>query len=215
MKVILLSILAVAMIGVMIPSVFAETYTIENAPNSSESWLCEETNECFLPSTLTIAVGDTVVFANSLGIGNQGHTSTSGTPYEPDGVWDSGMTWPGESYSVTLDEAGTYPFHCLMHPWMVGTITVEAITAVDPIVEEPTENKIPEWVKNIFTWYSQGQISEDEVLNAIKFLVNQGIITLNESQSSTSTSDVSDFQDNGDFYLVYDNVGSDWQSYEE
>ena len=42
------------------------------------------------------------------------------------------------------------------------------------------ESKIPEWVKNIFTWYSQGQISEDEVLNAIKFLVNEGIINLDE-----------------------------------
>ena len=42
------------------------------------------------------------------------------------------------------------------------------------------ESKIPEWVKNIFIWYSQGQISEDEVLNAIKFLVNEGIINLNE-----------------------------------
>ena len=40
--------------------------------------------------------------------------------------------------------------------------------------------KIPEWVKNIFTWYSQDQISEDEVLNAIKFLVNQGIIDLDD-----------------------------------
>ena len=38
--------------------------------------------------------------------------------------------------------------------------------------------KIPDWVKNIFTWYSQDQISEDEVLNAIKFLINQGIIDL-------------------------------------
>jgi len=45
---------------------------------------------------------------------------------------------------------------------------------------EPVVNKIPEWVKNIFTWYSQDQISEDEVLNAIKFLVNQGIINLDE-----------------------------------
>ena len=38
--------------------------------------------------------------------------------------------------------------------------------------------KIPEWVKNIFTWYSHDQISEDDVLNAIKFLINQGIIDL-------------------------------------
>ena len=38
--------------------------------------------------------------------------------------------------------------------------------------------KIPSWVKNIFKWYSEGTISEDEVINAIKFLINQGIVKL-------------------------------------
>ena len=124
MRYLLLSVLVVCMVGIMIPNVFAETYTVENAPNSTTPG-CEKTNECFLPSTLTIVVGDTVIFANTFGIGYQGHTSTSGIPYEEDGVWDSGYTAPGESYSVTLDEAGTYPYHCMMHPWMLGTIIVE------------------------------------------------------------------------------------------
>lgn len=39
--------------------------------------------------------------------------------------------------------------------------------------------KIPGWVKNIFIWYGQDQVSEDDLLNAIKFLVNQGIIKIN------------------------------------
>ena len=38
--------------------------------------------------------------------------------------------------------------------------------------------KVPDWVRNIFIWYAEEQISEDELLNAIKFLVNQGIINL-------------------------------------
>ena len=29
------------------------------------------------------------------------------------------------SYSVTLDEPGTYPYFCMVHPWMVGTVVVE------------------------------------------------------------------------------------------
>jgi hypothetical protein len=48
------------------------------------------------------------------------------------------------------------------------------------IEPEPKVQKIPDWIKNTFAWYVQGQISEDEVLSAIKFLVNQGIIVLDD-----------------------------------
>ena len=41
-----------------------------------------------------------------------------------------------------------------------------------------SEQKIPEWVRNIFVWYAQDQVSEEELLNAIKFLVQQDIIEL-------------------------------------
>jgi len=46
------------------------------------------------------------------------------------------------------------------------------------------ESKIPDWVKNIFVWYGQGQISEDDVLNAIKFLVENDIIQLESTDQS-------------------------------
>jgi len=36
--------------------------------------------------------------------------------------------------------------------------------------------KIPDWVENIFLWYSQEQISELELLDALKFLIHQGIL---------------------------------------
>jgi peptidoglycan/xylan/chitin deacetylase (PgdA/CDA1 family) len=39
--------------------------------------------------------------------------------------------------------------------------------------------KIPEWVRNIFVWYADDQVSEDELLNAIKYLINEKIINLN------------------------------------
>ncbi len=41
-----------------------------------------------------------------------------------------------------------------------------------------SEQKIPQWVRNIFLWYAQDQVSEEELLNAIKFLVQQDIIKL-------------------------------------
>jgi len=43
---------------------------------------------------------------------------------------------------------------------------------------ETIKQKIPEWVRNIFVWYAQDQVSEDELLNAIKFLVQEDIIKL-------------------------------------
>ena len=39
--------------------------------------------------------------------------------------------------------------------------------------------KIPNWVKNIFIWYAQDQISENDVLNAIEYLLEEKLILLN------------------------------------
>lgn len=38
------------------------------------------------------------------------------------------------------------------------------------------EKKIPDWVRNIFLWYGQEQISENELLGAIKYLIDNEII---------------------------------------
>ena len=64
--------------------------------------------------------------------------------------------------------------------WMghhIGTVTFEVVEK--PATQEGIK-KIPNWVRNIFVWYASEQISEDELLHAIKYLVNQGIINLNE-----------------------------------
>ena len=37
---------------------------------------------------------------------------------------------------------------------------------------------VPPWVKNTAKWYGDGQISEKEFLNAIKYLINNGILSL-------------------------------------
>jgi plastocyanin len=42
---------------------------------------------------------------------------------------------------------------------------------------------VPEWIKNNALWYGQGDISESEFLNAIKFLINSGVIILDTSVS--------------------------------
>ena len=38
------------------------------------------------------------------------------------------------------------------------------------------EPKVPEWIKNIALWYGQGTISEDEFIDAIRFLIKEGVV---------------------------------------
>ena len=83
---------------------------------------CEETNECYIPANITINAGDTVEFTNS---DTAAHTVTGGSPADgPSGVFDSSLVMGGASYSFTFEEAGNYDYFCMVHPWMVGSVTV-------------------------------------------------------------------------------------------
>ncbi|TSA18255.1 MAG: hypothetical protein D4R72_02615 [Nitrosopumilales archaeon] len=48
-----------------------------------------------------------------------------------------------------------------------------------PTIPPTISSKLPSWVRHIFIYYGQGDVSEDELLGAIKFLINQGIMKLN------------------------------------
>ena len=41
-----------------------------------------------------------------------------------------------------------------------------------------SNDKIPNWIKDIFVWYGQDKISEDELLNAIKYLIIEKILII-------------------------------------
>ena len=97
--------------------------TVTNAPGSSTPG-CETTDSCFIPSTVVIALGGTVTWENT---DNAAHTATGGTPTDgPSGVFDSSLVMAGGSFAQTFDSEGTYPYFCMVHPWMQGTVVVEA-----------------------------------------------------------------------------------------
>jgi len=126
------SLLAIFSLIAVAPSAFAEhgeggmSATVTNSPGSATPG-CENTDNCFLPSTVVITAGGTVTWENT---DTAAHTASSGTAAGgPDGVFDSSLVMAGGSYSVTLDDAGTYPYFCMVHPWMSGTVIVEAEAA--------------------------------------------------------------------------------------
>ena len=132
------SLLAIFALIAISPSAFAEhgeggmSATVTNSPGSATPG-CENTDNCFIPSTVVITAGGTVTWENT---DNAAHTATSGSPSDgPDGVWDSSLMMVNGSYSVTLDDEGTYPYFCMVHPWMQGTVIVEAEAAHGDVEE--------------------------------------------------------------------------------
>jgi plastocyanin len=93
--------------------------TVENAIGSSTPG-CEP--DCFIPATITINPGESVTFANN---DSAAHTSTAGTPADgPNGIWDSSLVMMGSAYTTPALSEGTYPYFCMVHPWMEGTVIV-------------------------------------------------------------------------------------------
>lgn len=56
----------------------------------------------------------------------------------------------------------------LLATLVLGTVAYQNILA----------QSIPEWIKNTALWYGQGNISETEFLNAIKFLIENDVIVI-------------------------------------
>ena len=98
-----------------------ETHIVETAMGSGAPG-CETSNACYLPQDITINAGDTVTWNN---VDNAAHTVTSGSPANgPSGVFDSSLLMAQGVFSHTFDDAGYYDYLCLVHPWMIGSVTV-------------------------------------------------------------------------------------------
>ena len=98
-----------------------QTHIVETAMGSGAPG-CETSNACYLPQDITISTGDTVQWDN---VDTAAHTVTGGSPADgPSGVFDSSLLMAGLDYSFTFNDAGNYDYFCMVHPWMVGSVTV-------------------------------------------------------------------------------------------
>jgi plastocyanin len=75
------------------------------------------TTTAYSPNPLNILVGTTVMWVNN---DNTSHTSTA-----DGGAWSSPTIAPGGQFSFAFGSAGTFSYHCAIHPNMVGTINVQ------------------------------------------------------------------------------------------
>jgi plastocyanin len=87
---------------------------VEGAGDPRTAWT-------FDPAQITVAAGGSITFVDA---GKEAHTATA-----DDGSFDAGTINPGESKTVRFGEAGTFAYHCSLHPWMTGTVVVTPAAA--------------------------------------------------------------------------------------
>jgi plastocyanin len=74
-------------------------------------------NDAFIPARLVVHPGTTVTFVND---DDDAHTATG-----DDGTYDSGGLGTGERWKHVYASAGTFAYHCTMHPFMKAVVVVK------------------------------------------------------------------------------------------
>ena len=57
-------------------------------------------------------------------------------------------------------------------------VSLFSLLAIPAIVSNTDAQSVPDWIKNTALWYGEGSITETEFLNAIKFLIENDIISI-------------------------------------
>lgn len=80
-------------------------------------------NLSFKPNPASAAIGQAVVWKNT-------DAATTHRIVADDGAWDTGNLPAGAmSLAIIIGAAGTFPYHCLIHPTEVGTLNGTAAAA--------------------------------------------------------------------------------------
>ena len=134
MKFLILILLLVLTISVSTTLAYADEYIIDIPFGAYNPELNTPAEVWYDPPIIYVTADDTVTWYND---DREAHTVTSGQGSgrfgwmdnknlgKPDGLFDSGRFIPGESWSYTFEEAGTFPYYCTIHPWMEGVVVAE------------------------------------------------------------------------------------------
>src|SRR5512142_853345 len=99
------------------------TATIANAAPSSATSAVSIQNFAFMPASLTVALGDSVTWTNK-------DAASHTVPFNSGGR--SGTLGTGATFTFTFMSAGTFSYHCAIHPSMTATVTVVGASTPAP-----------------------------------------------------------------------------------
>ena len=161
----------------MAPAAFADhaEVAIGAVEESGFSQACVETG-CYTPMVATVDVGGVVTMTNTDPTGV--HTFTSGTvdgfTPSPDGAFDTGVLMSGDAFEWSPTEAGTYPYYCMLHTWMIGEIIVQEVAAEE--VAEEVELMV--------------MISDSQVMGGTQIELEFNVLHLNYDLTATQNGEV-------------------------
>ena len=106
---------------------------------------------------MNVPIGTTVKWTNQDGVP---HTTTSGEPNSPSGMWDSDRLSRGDSFTFTFTEAGPNPYFCQFHgAAMVGSVAVggppagpPGVPAAAPGIPMTVDKPVPDGTTLSIAW---------------------------------------------------------------
>lgn len=107
-------------IGFLLPSttttiqpVFSQEESVFIVPGAADP----NNDQSFAPPQISLSEGSTVFWTND--------DSTEHTVTSDEGLFDSGPIAPGGTFDNTFDSSGEFGYHCAIHPFMTGVVSVE------------------------------------------------------------------------------------------
>lgn len=179
----------------MAPTAFADHPTVsigavEESGFSQDCAVPMGGDGCYTPVTATVDLGGDVTMTNTDPTGV--HTFTSGTvdgfTPQPDGVFDSGVLMSGDAFDWSPTEAGTYPYYCMLHTWMIGEIVVQAAHGDDHGDDKGHDDMVHEEVAEDVELMVM--ISDSQVMGGTQIELEFNVLHLNYDLTATQNGEV-------------------------
>ena len=85
----------------------------------AKNWVVDQKGKTFIPSALTVHVGDTITFKNSDPFAHNAYTDDEANEF------DVGMQPTGKETHMTVNGAESFNVECAIHPNMLLEVTVQ------------------------------------------------------------------------------------------
>ena len=143
-----------------------------------------ECSECYTPSTVNIEPGDTVTWVND---SDSVHSVTSGNTVDGlDGLYDSSLLKPGKSFSHTFTADGQYSYHCMLHPWAVGYVSVGGVSVQEVQKPEPVIDPELHETRPMKTVDHVGLDVDPDAVYSVDYVADSDILTTKVDMDSKS-----------------------------